>query len=190
MRRTSRVRLLLLSMVGLFAMPAWADEEGPGRDYIIGPGDVIEFSVRQDETMTRSVTVLPDGRISVPLVGQVMAGGKTVDQLKADLEKEIAVFVPNPTVTVGVSEVNNLVIYVLGKVNTPGPIVLRWHINVLQALAMGGGLADFAKENSIKIFREAAGDSNILEFRYGDVAKGKDLEQNIWLKRGDVIVVH
>lgn len=188
MRRRT-VMLLLLTSLCMFASSIWAAEEGPGKDYIIGAGDVIDISVRQDESMTRSIAVLPDGKISLPMIGQVMAGGKTVGELKKDLEREIAVFVPDPVLTVGVSEVNNLVIYVLGKVNTPGPIVLRWHIDVLQALAMGGGLADFAKENSIKIFRREKGTTKILKFRYGDVAKGKNLEQNIWLKRGDVIVV-
>jgi polysaccharide export outer membrane protein len=173
----------------MIAVPIWAAEEGRGKDYIIGPGDVIEISVRQDEKMTKSITVLPDGKISIPLVGQVMAGGKTVEQLTKELREEIAVFVPDPVITVGVSEVNNFVVYVVGKVNTPGPIVLKWHMNVLQALAMAGGFSDFAGENKIKIIRQEGQKNIVYDFKYGDVSKGKKLEQNIWLKRGDVIVV-
>jgi polysaccharide export outer membrane protein len=181
--------LLLLVSIGVFSRPTWSAEQGPGKDYIIGPGDVIEIAVRQDPKMTRSVPVLPDGKIALPMVGQVMAGGKTVDELKADLEKEIGVFIPDPFVTVGVSAVNSMVIYVLGTVNTPGPITLTQPVNVLQAIALAGGLADFAKENKIKIFREDGESKTVFEFRYGDVARGKNMEQNIRLKRGDVIIV-
>ena len=133
--------------------------------------------------------MLPDGKISFPLIGEIRAEGKTVAQLKAEIETKISRFVPNPTLSLIVGQVNSMLIYVIGKVNNPGRFVIPSEINVLQALAMAGGFNPFAEENKTKIFREKDGKTVILDFRYKDVAKGKDLKQNINLKRGDVIVV-
>lgn len=157
--------------------------------YIIGPGDVLEISVWKDEVMDKIVTVLPDGKISFPLIGQVVAEGKTVDQLTKELKKKISKFVPRPVLTVTVRQVNSLEIYVLGRVNRPSQFVLDKNINVLQALTMAGGLDRFASRGKIKIFRKIKDTTHIFDFSYDDVTKGKHLNQNIQLKRGDVIVV-
>jgi polysaccharide export outer membrane protein len=161
----------------------------PVMDYIIGPGDVLEISVWKETALTKLVTVLPDGKISFPLIGEIIAEGLTVKQLKKKLEGKIIRYVPHPNISVAIHEVNSLQIYVIGKVQNPGRFELHTNLNVLQALATAGGLNPFAKKNKIRIFREARSGTKIFEFRYADVIEGKHLEQNMRLVRGDVIVV-
>lgn len=164
-------------------------EAGPYR-YIIGPGDLVEISVWKEPALTRTVTVLPDGTLSFPLIGQIQAEGRSIKELKGEIEARIVQFVPNPNLSVAVNAVRSLYVFVIGKVHNAGRFELNGRINVLQALAMAGGLNPFAKEDEIKIFRNA-GDSQTIqfEFDYQEVSRGKNLQQNIWLQRGDVIVV-
>ncbi len=162
---------------------------GADADYIIGPGDQIGISVWRDENLTRTVVVLPDGKIYFPLVGEITAGGKTVAQLKQELEKKLARYVSDTGVTVEVKQSNSMIIYVLGRVNVPGRQMLLANTNVLQALAMVGGLNPFAEKRDIKIFRQEAGKTVMFPFNYNDVSDGRHLETNIDLKRGDVIIV-
>ena len=163
----------------------WVALEG----YTIGAGDILNISVWNNEALTKEVTVLPDGKIGFPLIGEVSALGKTVSFLKKELEDKISPFVPNPNLSIMVVQVNSMLIYVIGKVNTPGRFVLNANIDVLQALAMAGGLNPFAKRNDIKIFRKTKEQTKTFEFEYDDVTEGKNLDQNIQLKRGDVVVV-
>ncbi len=162
---------------------------GIGGDYVIGPGDVLDISVWKDEALTRTVIVLPDGKISFPLAGEVIAGGKTLAQLKQELEKKLVRFVPDMVLSVEVKQCNSMLIYVIGRVNSPGRFVLNANVNVLQALAMAGGLNPFAKKDGIKIFRYEGEKTVIFPFRYSDVTDGDHLEQNIWLRQGDLILV-
>jgi len=162
---------------------------GTGGDYVIGPGDLLDISVWKDEALTRTSVVLPDGKISFPLIGEVVAGGKTLAQLKQELEQKLARFVPDMVLSVEVKQCNSMLIYVIGRVNAPGRFVLNANVNVLQALAMAGGLNPFAKKDSIKIFRHEGENTVIIPFRYSQVADGEHLEQNIWLRQGDLILV-
>lgn len=159
------------------------------QDYLIGPGDVLDISVWKNEDLTKQVPVLPDGKISFPLIGEIMAKGKTVRQLKNELEKQIARYMPDPVLTIAVRQVNSLLVYVIGKVNNPGIFALSTNINVLQGLAMAKGLNVFAKRDKIKIFRQEGGATRIFDFKYDEVSEGNNLEQNIQLQRGDIIVV-
>jgi polysaccharide export outer membrane protein len=161
----------------------------PADDYVIGPGDVLDISVWKDDALTKIVMVLPDGKISFPLIGQVQAGGLTVAQLRDVLEKKLKRFVPDLNLSLLVSQVNSLMIYVIGRVNNPGRFPLNTNVNVIQALAMAGGLNPFAKRSKIKIFREDVSGTRIYPFDYDDVTKGEQLQQNIRLRRGDVVVV-
>ena len=161
----------------------------PAGGYVIGPGDVLFISVWKNEAMTRTATVLPDGRISFPLIGEVVAEGKTVAQIKDEMEERISRFVLDLVLSVEVVQVNSILIYVIGRVNHPGRFALNTHVSVLQALSIAGGLNPFAKRNQIRIFRETEGTTAVSEFRYDEVAEGRHLEQNIRLRRGDVIVV-
>ncbi|QTA89990.1 polysaccharide biosynthesis/export family protein [Desulfonema magnum] len=165
-------------------------EGWPRPPYIIGSGDVLYISVWKNNDMTRLATVLPDGKVSFPLIGEILAAGKTAAQLKKELEARISPrFILEPVLSVEVQQVNSMLIYIIGKVNNPGRFALNTNINVLQALSMAGGLNPFAKRNKIKIFREEGDQTKIFEFRYDDVSDGIHLEQNIRLKRADVIVV-
>jgi polysaccharide export outer membrane protein len=161
------------------------DEEG----YLIGPGDVLDISVWKDEALTRSCVVRPDGSISFPLIGDVRAAGRTVSQLKAEMEKKIDQYVPQTTLSLDVKQVNSLVIFVIGKVNAPGRFYMIADVDVLQALATAGGLNVFAKRSKIKIFRHEKNETTIFPFDYDEVVDGIRLEQNIRLKRGDIVVI-
>ena len=114
---------------------------------------------------------------------------KTISQLRKEFEEALTPYVPDPVVTVGVERVNSMLIYVIGRVNSPGRLLLHTNVNVLQALATAGGLNVFAKRSKIKIFRQEGGETKIYKFNYDEVSSGEELEQNIVLKRGDVIVV-
>jgi len=178
----------LLLAGGLFASDA--DATSPGsRHYTLGAGDLILVSVWKDEALTRQVVVLPDGKISFPLVGEIQAAGRTIEQLRSELEAKLERYVPGVTLSVIVQQVNSQVVYVIGRVTTPGRFLLAGEINVLQALAMAGGLNPFAKKGEIRIFRQEDGKTRIFPFDYDAVSSGSDLRQNITLRRGDVIVV-
>jgi polysaccharide export outer membrane protein len=146
--------------------------------------------VWKDDALTRQVTVLPDGRIAFPLIGQLLAGGRTVEELTREIEQKLARYVPDLTLSVSVQQVNSMWIFVIGRVNSPGRFALNADVNVLQALAMAGGLNQFAKRGGVKIFREQPdGGTRILTFDYDEVTDGNDIRQNVRLRRGDVIVV-
>lgn len=180
---------LLIFCAGAFAAAADTPMQAPGQDYVIGPGDILEISVWKEEALTKLVTVLPDGKIAFPLIGEAVASGWTVAQLKKEIETRLARYVPDPVLSVGVHQMNSLMIYVVGKVNNPGRFVLNTNVDVLQALAMAGGLNSFAKRGQIKVLRKRDGKTKIFDFDYDDVTEGKKLEQNIQLVRGDVVVV-
>jgi polysaccharide export outer membrane protein len=180
---------LLIFCAGAFAAAADTPMQALGQDYVIGPGDVLEISVWKEEALTKLVTVLPDGKIAFPLIGEAVASGWTVAQLKKEIETRLARYVPDPVLSVGVHQMNSLMIYVVGKVNNPGRFVLNTNVDVLQALAMAGGLNSFAKRGQIKVLRKRDGKTKIFDFDYDDVTEGKKLEQNIQLVRGDVVVV-
>jgi polysaccharide biosynthesis/export protein len=188
--------ICVLCVLFISASIAWAEDNSSvdvkvsAKDYIVGPGDQLDISVWKDEAMTKVVTVLPDGKIYFPLIGEVSAGGKTVAQLKKEMEKRISHYVPDVILNVDVRQVASMLVYVIGHVNAPGRFVLNANINVMQALSMAGGLNPFAVKSKIRIFRvEGEDDTKVLKFDYDDVSEGKHLEQNIILRRGDVIVV-
>jgi polysaccharide biosynthesis/export protein len=158
-------------------------------DYTIGPGDVLDISVWKDEALTKSLVVLPDGKISFPLIGELRVGGKTVAQIKAEIEAKIIRYVPDVVLSVDVRQLNSMIVYVIGKVNNPGRFVMTGYLNVLQALSSAGGLNPFAKKGQIKVFHQDGDRTVIYAFDYEEVASGANLSQNIPLKRGDVIVV-
>jgi len=157
--------------------------------YLIGPGDVLDISVWKDEALTRSCVVRPDGFISFPLAGEIPAAGRTPSQLKEEMATKLNRYVPDVVLSMEVKQINSLIIYVIGKVNNPGRYVLSLDVNVLQALATAGGLNIFAKRDKIKVFRQGINETTILPFDYDSVVEGKNLEQNIHLKRGDVVVI-
>jgi polysaccharide biosynthesis/export protein len=163
--------------------------ETNGDSYIIGPGDVLDISLWRDDALIRQVVVLSDGKISFPLIGEALAAGKTIAELKKDIADKLVDYVPDPVISIEVKQSNSMVIYVTGRVNNPNRFPVNANITVLQGLSIAGGLNPFAKRNKIKVFRQEGDKTKTFLFKYDDVIDGKNLEQNIALKRGDVIVV-
>lgn len=157
--------------------------------YLLGPEDVLKVAVWKDEHLTQETVVRPDGMITFPLIGDVVASGRTVDDVRNEIARRLVKFIPNPNVTVTVLKVLSYRIYVLGRVNKPGEYQVGHHTDVLQALSMAGGLTPYAAENDIKVIRRNGVDEQVFPFRYGDAQKGKDLRQNILLQRGDLVMV-
>jgi polysaccharide export outer membrane protein len=171
--------------LALLSSPSFAD------DYRINPGDVLSVFVWSEENLTHEIIVLPDGSISYPLAGKVAVGGSTVDEAEQALTEALAKFLKDtPTVTISPMQLAGNKIYVLGKVNRPGEYPINRPTDVMQALALAGGLNTFAAENGINVLRRSAsGEQQAMAFRYGDVKDGDELASNIVLKAGDVVVV-
>jgi polysaccharide export outer membrane protein len=166
------------------AMPAVADPE-----YRIGPEDVLEISVWKEDSLKKEVLVRPDGGISFPLAGEVHAAGKTTAELQKEITKRIEQYIPDAVVSVALLKIVGNKIFVIGKVNKPGEYPAGRYVDVLQALAMAGGLTPYAAENDIKVLRKVQGKDAVFPFEYSKVQKGERLEQNITLQGGDVVVV-
>jgi polysaccharide export outer membrane protein len=135
------------------------------------------------------VLVRPDGAFSFPLCGDISARNMTVSDLQQEITRRLSQYISDPVVTVAVSEILGNKIYVIGQVNQPGVFVVNPQVDVLQALSMARGGTPFAKLNDIKILRRTGDSQRALAFRYDDVVKGNNLEQNVVLQSGDVVVV-
>ena len=157
--------------------------------YHIGPGDIIEISVWKDPDLSRMLVVPPDGIIAFPLINSIDVTHLTVDELKNILKQKLSEFIPDATVTVMLTEINSLKAYVIGKVQRSGEFPISLESNVMQILAQAGGLTPFASDGNIKILRQKGNKIIKIPFDYGEVEKGKNLEQNILLQPGDVVVV-
>ena len=182
--------MVLLFFVVLFGPTfALSDDEGASEDYLIYPSDVLEISVYGENELTRKLVVRPDGKISFPLIGDIKVGGHSTSEVKAIIDKKTSAFIPEASSTVIVEQLGSLKYYVVGEVARPGMFNVPSHVTVLQALSLAGGLKTFADENSIKIIRGHGKDTKKIPFNYSQVRKGKHLEQNILLERGDVVLV-
>jgi polysaccharide export outer membrane protein len=169
------------------ASPAAQSGAQPG--YLLSPEDILEISVWREESLTKQIVIRPDGAFSFPLVGDVQATGKTVEDVRTEVSQRLRKYRPDPVVSVSVLKVTGYKIYVIGKVNKPGEFVSGRFVDVLQALAMAGGVTPFAAENDIRILRRVEGKEYVRTFRYAEVRKGRNLEQNIMLRSGDTVVV-
>lgn len=158
------------------------------QDYVIVPGDVLDISVWREEGMSSKVLVLPNGSISFPLVGNLMVGGMTPDQLRDELKSRLGPFLSAPEVTVSVLSSNQKV-YVVGKVNKPGEFPIPNRISVMQVLSMAGGLTPYADRDDISILRRTGKDDIRFNFNYEEMESGENLGQNILLQNGDVVIV-
>ncbi|WJW75210.1 polysaccharide biosynthesis/export family protein [Thiohalobacter sp. IOR34] len=189
---TLRICALLIGALFVSAS-ALADATAPSQDkagYAIQPGDVLAISVWKEEGLQREVVVRPDGALSFPLVDEIEAAGKTVPAIQAEISKRLERFIPDPVVTVEIRQLLGNKVYVIGKVNRPGEFPMNRYMDVVQALAMAGGMTPYAAVNKIKILRrQADGKLSAIPFEYGDIEKGRNLEQNIILQAGDVVVV-
>ncbi len=158
-------------------------------DYRIGPEDVLFISVWKEEELQREVLVRPDGGVSFPLAGDVQVAGKTPAEVEQEISTRIQKYIPEAVVTVSVKKVSGYTIFVNGKVKQPGKFVVGRYMDVVQAITLAGGLDTFADEDGIKVIRRQNGKQVVHLFNYKDVKRGRNLDQNIILQSGDVIVV-
>lgn len=172
-----------------------AKEISSDGDYVIKPGDALEIFVWKEPDLSRKAVVRVDGKITIPLIQDVQAAGLTASELKKSLEDKLKEFVEVPNVTIILDSIstqapnNQIPVFLVGKVNRPGPLLVPKPADVLQVLSLVGGFQEFASVKKIIIIRKAGGERKVLHFNYKDVVKGKNLEQNIQLEAGDTIVV-
>jgi polysaccharide export outer membrane protein len=194
MKNCLRAAALAIGLCGL-AVVAAAQEptkipETAAMDpnYVIGPQDILDISVWKEPDFTKTVPVRPDGKISLPLINDVLAAGLTPVELGTALATLLRKYVTQPQVTVIVTQINSKRVYVLGEVNHPGPMPLLPGFTLLQALASAGGFSQFANQKQIYLLRMEGGKSKRFPFNYKNAVRG-DMKQNIILQSGDTIVV-
>jgi polysaccharide export outer membrane protein len=185
--------IALLLMGTLFSScataPPPASPTVPTGDYLLGPEDIIDVSVWKEEDLSKEVTVRPDGKISLPLIGDIRAEGLSAEALGEQIKQALTDYVDAPTVTVTVVAINSLEVFIQGEVNSPGRYDLRSNYTVLQALSLAGGFTEWAKRDEIVILRRQGGQVANIPVNYEKIISGEAPQQNIFLKRGDTIVV-
>jgi polysaccharide export outer membrane protein len=169
--------------------PAAAAAPPVAGTYIIQPSDVLEIFVWKEPDLSRKSAVRPDGRISFPLIQDLVAAGHTAEDLKKEIEMRLTEYVTRPNVTVLIDTIQGHRLFVIGKVQRPGPLVTEKPLTVLQALTLAGGFLEYAKSDEITIIRNAGENSEVLKFSYPEVIKGRKAAENVFLKPGDVVVV-
>jgi polysaccharide export outer membrane protein len=199
MRHTSIVTWISAAlMAGLCAGPlAAADKDADKKtapvppqlteDYHLGAGDKLRIEVYKDAQLSQSVQVRPDGKVTLPLVGDMEAAGLTPIELRDRIAKSLKEYVTNPTVTVIVVEATAATAYVMGEVNHPGAVNLQAPLTILQALALAGGLKDFADAKNIRVLRPAATGVQTISFNYKEALKST--RTPLYLRPGDTVVV-
>jgi polysaccharide biosynthesis/export protein len=192
---------LLLGFVAALAGCAQTSQEileeanNSSKDFLLGPEDVLDIVVWKNEDLSqKGVVVRPDGKVSMPLIGDIVASGRTANQLASQIAARLKEYKDNPNVTVSVKEVNSYYVYVLGEVAKPGKYQLKSNATVLQAVAIASGFTLYASKNKMQVIRNVPGDDGRtrevrIPARYDDLVSGKGEVGNFVLKTGDVVVV-
>lgn len=157
--------------------------------YVIGPEDVLDIYIWKETDLSRKVPVRLDGKISIPLVGEIQAAGLTPLQLKEQLIQKFKDFVEVPNVTITVMEANSFKVYISGQVAKPGVFILRSETTISQIIPMAGGFTEWANQRKILVLRREGGKDQRFTINYKKIISGDDLSQNLVLKPGDTIVV-
>lgn len=171
------------------AAPSVPEAVVPPDDYVIGAEDVLIVQFWRDDQMSSDAVVRPDGKITLRLLNDVQAAGLTPDQLRVSLTAAATKYLEDPSVTVGVKQINSRKVTVLGEVAKQGPLPLNSPTTVLAAIGMAGGFSEYAKKDRILIIRTEGGKQVAHRFNYEEVSEGRRLEQNIFLKPGDTVMV-
>ena len=199
--RSVLVLTLVLSCLSMLAGCARPSQEiieeasNSSKDFLLGPEDVLDIVIWKNEDLSqKGVVIRPDGKVSMPLIGEVQASGRTANQLASQISARLKEFKDNPVVTVGVKEVNSYYVYVLGEVSKPGKYQLKSHATVLQAVAIASGFTNYASRNKMKVIRHVQGENGTtreirIPARYDDLVAGTGEIGNFVLKTGDVVVV-
>jgi polysaccharide export outer membrane protein len=160
-----------------------------GKPYIIGIADVVHVSVFKDESLSTEAIVRPDGTITMPLVGELRAAGRTAAQLQQDASQRLATLVKDATVTVSVTEINSYRFTVAGNVEHPGLFTARYYLTVSEALALAGGPNRYADTDEVVVVRSMGGVMQRIPINYDDILSGKSPEQDIVILAGDSVRV-
>ena len=193
MRDLNTLRILRAVCVGasllvcLSFAPQAAAQQLP--DYALNAGDTLDIAVWKEPDLTKSVIVRPDGKFSFPMVGEVIAAGRSVAHIETEVTTRLKPYMPEPVVSIAVKNLDGCKIYVIGQVSKAGAFVMNPRINVLQALSLAGGMTPFAAVNDIVVLRGSGTAQHALPFHYGEVVKGHNLSQNLLLEAGDVVIV-
>jgi len=186
---------LAMCLMWLWPGDAWSEPPNSPlivtQDYIIGPEDVLEITIWKNQDLSKVVAVRPDGRISLPLIGEVTAVGRTPAQLTEEISAKLKEYKENPQVSIVVKEVNSYTIFVLGEVTKPGRYPLKSKTTLLQGVTIAGGFTEKAARNKLVVFRFGANGSGQEKIKasYDDIVLRDGSLQNIELKPGDTVVV-
>lgn len=164
-------------------------EDGATRSYPLHAGDILNVQVWGEPELNHEVLIAPDSTFSFPLIGSIAVAGRDADAVQREVSQRLSKYIPDANVTISLIRINGNVIYVLGQVNRPGQFPMPGPINVAQALSLAGGMTPYANADKIKILRPNEEGQVTLPFRYSDIVKGEELEQNVTLVSGDVILV-
>ncbi|MFK8075573.1 MAG: polysaccharide biosynthesis/export family protein [Granulosicoccus sp.] len=191
-RLSSALRHLLTLSVLLSAflmLPAASHAQSSGLEYRIGPEDVLHISVWKEEDLDRKVLVRPDGGVSFPLAGDIQVSGRTPLEVQDEIRSRLQRYVPDAEVTVSVDKISGYTIFVLGEVKEPGQFTLGRYVDVVQALTLSGGFTPYANSRDIQILRRQDGREITFAFDFRSISRGRNLQQNIILQSGDVVLV-
>lgn len=185
--------LVITGMMMLFST-SYAEENKESSivngDYKVNPGDILEINVWKEEGLQQEVLVRPDGGLSFPLVGSFSAQNLTLGEIEKAITEKLRHYISDLVVTVSAKQLLGNKVYVIGQVNKPGEYIVNSYVDVMQALSMAGGMTPYASVNNIIILRrDKNGKQRAIEFEYGDLEDGDNLQQNIMLQVGDVVVV-
>ena len=186
---TRAVACLCIAWVSSLSAQPQQQEAASVTRYEVQPSDLLQVSVWREPELTQQVLVRPDGGFSFPLAGEINAVGKTPEELRRDLVERLGRYIPDLVVTVAVLEIRGNKIYVIGQVNEPGEFVMNPRVDVMQALSLAGGTTAFASPSEIFVLRRDGAQQRRMPFNFDAVKRGRDLEQNVLLRSGDVVVV-
>ena len=176
------------------ALPTLRAQDPPApaapTDYVLGVEDKLSISVWKEPDLSRNVTIRPDGKITSPLVGDIKAAGRTAKELTADLTTALSRFVKEPIITVAVEEIQSFKVFVLGEVATQGALVLRRRTRLLEAIALSGGMTQFANKSDVVLIRYDDDKETRTRIDYRKIVSGEKPELNVFLKPGDTVIVN
>lgn len=188
-RRFSLIGTLMSVFLMMSVSSSASAQAGNGLEYRIGPEDVLHISVWKEEDLDRKVLVRPDGGVSFPLAGDIQVSGRTPIEVQDEIRSRLQRYVPDAEVTVSVDTISGYTVFVLGEVEEPGQFTLGRYVDVVQALTLAGGFTPYASSRNIQVLRRQNGREVTFEFDFRDVSRGRNLQQNIILQSGDVVLV-
>lgn len=184
------ILLIFLSMGFCLCLCCQGYADDKTEDYIIGCGDILEiFTWKEDTFSIPELMVRTDGKVTIPLINDIQAAGRTSVQLQKDIEKRLRQYISNPEVTVSVREPASHKFYILGEVQNTGEYPLTKKLTVLQAFALAGGFTEWASKKEILLLRKKDGKDVVINVNYKDLADGENLKQNVYIQADDTIIV-